>query len=486
MGKVARRAGIALAVLALGVTTLPRGVRAQSDGLRGELEAMRKQLRQMQEQLKKQQQLIDKLSAEKQVPPPGAPGATAARVPGVKTAEAASADEERLRTEITEKIMRRIQPQLAAANKTFPSQFNPAIGLILDNVASYADKERGNFEFRAAELGISASVDPFARGYAIITGSPDGFDVEEAAIVTTSLPYNLTVKGGRFFADFGRLSKFHDHDLPFVNRPLALDNFVGGESQSDGVEVSYLVPTKQYLTLTGGWYNKLGAANDRVSNTVSRDLSQFTYLGRAATFFGLTDSNSIDLGGSWAYTPEVKIDNGASRNLVGVDLTYRYLPLSQASYRGLVWGSELLYNQEDRPVGGFPASSAAVAATSLARGLGVPPLAAGPAVSRVSLAEPAVAPLLFKRRDTTGLYTYLEARLSQRYYPGFLFDYAQDIDHVAGYTTSYSPYFTLWLSEFQRLRLQYTRLEAPGNHENQFFLQWTVILGSHVHGFRDR
>ena len=66
---------------------------------------------------------------------------------------------------------------------------------------------------------MSASVDPFARGYAIFNGTNDGIEVEEAAIVTTSLPYNLTVKGGRFFADFGRLSKFHDHDLPFVNRP---------------------------------------------------------------------------------------------------------------------------------------------------------------------------------------------------------------------------------------------------------------------------
>ena len=65
------------------------------------------------------------------------------------------------------------------------------------------------------------------RGYAIINGTQDGVEVEEAAIVTTSLPYNLGLKGGRFFADFGRLSKFHDHDLPFVNRPHVLDEYVG-------------------------------------------------------------------------------------------------------------------------------------------------------------------------------------------------------------------------------------------------------------------
>jgi hypothetical protein len=40
---------------------------------------------------------------------------------------------------------------------------------------------------------------------------------------------------------------------------------VNGESQADGVELSYLVPMKQYLTLTGGWYNKLGAENERVT-----------------------------------------------------------------------------------------------------------------------------------------------------------------------------------------------------------------------------
>ena len=467
MERVHRRWGAAAlaAVLAMGA----RRVRAEDvpiEQLQRELRDMQGQLEKLQEQIKKQQQVIDKLSAGQQKAP-----ATAAAPPPAATA----ADEERLKRQVTEQVLRRMQPALAAANKTFPSQFNPAIGLILDNVFSYSEKDRGDFEFRAAELGVSASVDPFARGYAIITGSPDGFDVEEAAIVTTSLPYNLTLKGGRFFADFGRLSKFHDHDLPFVNRPIALDRFIGGESQADGVELSYLVPLPQYLTLTAGAYNKLGAENDRVSNTAPRDFSQFTYLGRAATFLNLNDANSIDLGTSYAYTPEVKVDNGASRHLAGIDLTYRYIPLSQASYRGLIWGSEFLYNQEDRPVGGFPAAEPAL---SLARGLGLPP--AAPAV-----ADPP-ASLVFKRRDAASFYSYLEARLSRRFHPGFLFDWVQDVDHVTGDTKGYSPYLTIWASEFQRFRLQYTRLDAPEGHDNQFFLQWTVILGSHVHGFRDR
>ncbi len=417
---------------------------ASPQQLKQELDAMKQQMQQMQDKILKQEEVIQKLTAQQ--PPP-----TAAAAPVAPTGE------ENFKREVKEDILRDIKPSLAAANKTFPSQFNPAIGLVMDAVGSYRDHERGNIEFRSAELGLSANIDPFTRGYAIINGTPNGVEVEEAAIVTTALPYNLTVKGGRFFADFGRLSHSHDHNLPFVNRPIVLDRFVGGESQADGVEVSYLAPLQEYLTLTGGIYNKMGGENTRVDNLIPRDLSQFTYLGRAATFFNLNDANNIELGTSYAYTPKVKIEQGANRHLAGVDLTYRYLPLSQASYRGLVWGTELLYNHEHRPIGGFPEEGTA-----------------------------SEEPLSFKRRDAFGLYSYIEARLTRRYYPGFLFDYAQDIDHVKGPTYAYSPFFTIWLSEFQRLRLQYTRLEEPGNHENQFFVQWSIALGSHVHGFNDR
>ena len=355
--------------------------------------------------------------------------------------------------------MRDIQPQLSAAKKTFPSQFNPAISLAIDTMFAYRQHEGNNFEFRSAELGLSASVDPFVRGYAFFNGTSDDFEVEEAAIVTTSLPFNLAVKGGRFFADFGRLAKFHDHDLPFVNRPVSVDRFVGGESQADGVEVSYLLPIEHYVTLTAGMYNKLGADNDRVSNEVPRDLGQFTYLGRVATFISLSDAHSVDLGASYAYTPQVASEEKAHRHLAGLDITYRYVPPSQAAYRGLVWGTEVFFNRENRPVGGFPT-------------------------------DPTLpAPVVFERNNAWGLYTHLEARPS-RLYPGFLFDYAQALDAGVGDTKLLAVPHVL-ASEFQRLRLQYTYLTQPRTEQvpayaNQVFLQWTVILGSHAHSFRDR
>ena len=170
-------------------------------------------------------------------------------------------------------------------------------------------------------------------------------------MVTTSLPWNLQARAGRFFADFGRLAKFHPHEYAFVNTPLSLERIVGGESQADGVELSYLFPTPFFLRGTIGGYNKLGAENERFDNTKSRAWSRFTYLGRLNTYFDLTDNHSIELGTSLAFTPSIRIPSdphGGNRTLSGVDLTYRYQPLGSTLYQGLTVGRRIFRQQRAR------------------------------------------------------------------------------------------------------------------------------------------
>jgi hypothetical protein len=431
-------------VFAQGAPGPARPAAVSPQEMQRDLEIMKQQLEEMQQRIRKQEEMIKQLTTQPAPPPP--------------VAKPSPEVEEQIRQKVREDIMREIQPSLSAATRTFPSLFNPAIGLVIDTVGSYT-RDGGNFEFRSAELGLSATVDPFARAYAFINGTQDSVEVEEAAIVTTSLPYNFTVKGGRFFADFGRLAHFHDHELPFVNRPIVLDQYVDGESQADGVEVSWLAPTSQYINLTAGMYNKIGAENERVSNNVPRTLPQFTYLGKAATFFNLGDAHSIDVGATLAYTPQVAIESGAQRQLWGADLTYRYLPPGEASYRGLTWGTEVLYNTERRPFNTI-----------------IQDIDTGELISETTL----------KRRNAVGLYSYIEPRLSRRLSVGFEFEWVEALDPGVVTTTAFSPYITLWASEFQRFRLQYSNIAQPGGHDNAGFIQWTVVLGSHVHGFRDR
>jgi hypothetical protein len=340
------------------------------------------------------------------------------------------------------------------AVQSAPSILNPAIGLVLDASFDHLGKAGSTFNFRSAELGLMASVDPYARMYGFFTGSNEGVEVEEAAAITTSLPYNLTAKGGRFFADFGRFPKYHPHELPFVNQPLSIQRMVGGESQADGAEVNYLFPTPFFLRATFGGYNKIGADNDQVSNLKPRSASQFTYLGRLNTYFDLTDNHSVELGSSLAYTPSVRLPgdpSGGDRILNGVDLTYRFQPLASTVYQGFTWGSEFYANSQRFAI------------------------------------DDAIA----KRQQSYGGYTYGELKINKDWSTGFLFDYAPIVDNPSQRTLSYSPYVTWNLSEFNRLRFQYSYLSNNFNADkalngNQFFVQWTTVIGAHTHGFRDR
>jgi hypothetical protein len=394
-----------------------------SFGQVSEMESLKALVRDMQQQLQKALSRIDQLEKEK--------AADSARVGQV------------------EKSVQAVQ--------SAPSSFNPAIGFVLDATAEHRAKAGGDFNFRAAELGVAASVDPFARLYSFMTGSKEGFEVEEAAAITTSLPWNLTAKGGRFFADFGRLPKFHPHEYAFVNTPLAIERMVGGESRADGVEANYLFPTPFFLRATLGGYNKIGAENDRLDDTKSRSWSRFTYLGRLQSYFDLTDNHSIELGSSLAYTPSQRMSDifGSDRGLAGVDLTYRYQPLDSTVYQGLTWGSELFFNTERRPL------------------------------------ELEDGTIVGKRRRALGGYTYGELKLNKNWSTGFLFDYAPSIDEPAKKTKGYSPFVTWNLSEFNRLRFQYSFLddnvrEDKAERGHQFFLQWTTVIGAHTHGFRGR
>jgi len=394
---------------------LPKMSPAQSS----EIDSIRAVVKNLEQQLQKALQRIDQLEKE-------------------KAAGSAKIDQ-------VEKSVR--------ASQSAPSTLNPAIGMAIDATAEHRAKTGGDFNFRAAEIGISASIDPYARAYAFFTGSKEEFEVEEAAMVTTSLPWNLQVRGGRFFADFGRLAKFHPHEYAFVNTPLSLERIVGGESKADGVELSYLFPTPFFLRATAGGYNKMGAENERLDDSKARAWSRFTYLARLQTYFDLADNHSIEVGTSMAFTPSIRIPedpHGGSRTLTGLDVTYRYQPLGSTLYQGFTLGGELFGNSER--------------------------------VERESG---------FRRMFAPGGYVYGEAKINREWAAGFLYDNAPSLASPGKKTIGYSPFLTWNLSEFNRLRLQYSYLDDKVREErsergHQFFLQWTTVLGSHTHGFRTR
>ena len=186
---------------------------ARADGSDPALDALKQQVQQMQQQMQQLQQKIQELEAAKTSAPPAAVTAPA-------PAEAVTPEQLK---QLNEKVDQVVEAQ----KKVLPGEFNPAIGLVGETVFSYrsrgsdatgSDRPGGwDVNQRSVELNIAAAVDPFAKGYVVANASADAatgeatFGIEEAALQTTALPWNLELKAGRFFGEFGKLEYIHDH-----------------------------------------------------------------------------------------------------------------------------------------------------------------------------------------------------------------------------------------------------------------------------------
>src|SRR2546430_13787185 len=115
-------------------------------------------------------------------------------------------------------------------------------------------KQRG-FTIQNLETTFEGKVDPYFRGQAniVLQIDPRGettIEAEEAYLQTMSLPWNLQVKAGQFFTEFGRLNPTHPHTWDFVDQPLVNGRFLGEDGlRSAGGRISWLAPTPFYSEL---------------------------------------------------------------------------------------------------------------------------------------------------------------------------------------------------------------------------------------------
>ena len=73
--------------------------------------------------------------------------------------------------------------------------------------------------------------------------------LEEAYIQTLSLPYGLTLRGGKFFSDIGYLNSFHEHASNFSDEPLSYRIMLGSRYKDTGIQASWIAPSILYVKL---------------------------------------------------------------------------------------------------------------------------------------------------------------------------------------------------------------------------------------------
>src|SRR4029079_1376183 len=144
---------------------------------------------------------------------------------------------------------------------------------------------------------------------------------------------------------FGKANTWHAHVRPWVDQPLMIHNFFGDEQLADsGVSLSKVIPVKfAFVEATGEVYR--GDVDNVWSHHNQNDLG---YNAHLKFFKDISENSNIEIGTSYARgtLPDTSLVSGANQ-FGGVDLTYRWKPLSRGLYNSLIYRFEGLVNKRD-------------------------------------------------------------------------------------------------------------------------------------------
>jgi hypothetical protein len=335
-------------------------------------------------------------------------------------------------------------------------------------------KQRG-FTVQNLEATFDGKIDPYFRGQAniVLQIDPEGettVEAEEAYLETMSLPWNLQVKAGQYFSEFGRLNPTHPHIWDFVDQPLVNGRFFGEDGlRNPGARVSWLVPTPFYSELFFGVQNSQGETafsfrdthedgylfGRPAEETRVKGFGDLLYVPRYAASFNLTDEQTIVLGASGALGPNASGKN-TDTQIYGADLFYKWKSRNHSKgFPFVTWQTEWLYRRyEAAAFGGDGNQPIALPAENL--------------------------------RDW-GLYSQLSygfhrgwvASLRGDYVTGDKAAFQPDPDRDTRWRIS--PALTFYPSEFSKIRLQYNYDDRENvGTDHSIWLQFEFLLGAHA------
>lgn len=339
---------------------------------------------------------------------------------------------------------------------------------------AHHDPNQRGFSVTSAEVTLDGAVDPYFKGLATVTfvledeSNETAVELEEAWLQTTSLPFGLQVKGGQFFAEFGRHNTLHSHSWAFVDQPIVVTRLMGPDGlRNPGAQVSWLAPTPFYLETMLGIFNGGGETAFSFRSEEGVDIHGGTPTGeslhgpgdllfvpRLATSFDLCDTSTIVLGASAAFGPN---DSGghASTEIYGSDLYWKWRPENaEAGFPFVSLQSEFLYRRYE-------------AATRILDGSAPP----------VTLPAETLGDWGFYAQLLYGFHRGWVAGMRGEWVNS---DKSAFDSEFRGERTRLSPNLTFYPSEYSRLRLQYNYDHRPAfadDHTVWFAVEF--LLGAH-------
>ncbi|HUR91560.1 MAG TPA: hypothetical protein VMY38_02690 [Gemmatimonadaceae bacterium] len=329
------------------------------------------------------------------------------------------------------------------------------------------------FTIPNTELTLDGAVDPYFKGFTNIVfkldeGGETGVELEEAYLLTTSLPANLQLKLGQFFAEFGRQNPQHPHSWSFVDQPLVLNRMFGPEGlRSQGVRLSWLAPTPFYTEAMLGVMNSVGGTTSSFQSDESPEIhggvvrepevgspGDMLLVPRIASSFELSDTQTLLLGLSAAVGPNNSGPSARTR-IFGVDAYYKWKPAAAQQ--------------------GFPFVSVQV--EGLTRRY---------EAAEREAAENALVVLPKETLRDRGWYGQLLYGIRPRIVAGLRADVASgdEASFVSELRTDrfrLSPNVTWYPTEFSKIRLQYNYDDRKSvGTDHSVWMQFEFLLGAHA------
>jgi hypothetical protein len=359
-------------------------------------------------------------------------------------------------------------------DSVFALAYSSAADLHDIEVGDHDPQQRG-FNARNTELAFDGAVDPYFQGFANIVFLLDNdnqteVELEEAFLQTTSLPYNLQLKAGQFFADFGRLNPTHPHTWDFADTPLVNGLFLGPDGlRGVGAQASWTLPLPWYSQLVFASQNGRGETGfsfrnpgddgmffDRITtDREARGLQDFVWIPRFENSFNLSDTQTVLLGASGAFGSNETGANSRTQ-IYGADLLYKWKSShAEGGFPFVKWQTEFMYRRFEAGRGvdqSFP-----VAETFHDWGL----------YSQVLWG--------FKKGLVAGIRGDIVDMQDSKF--------TDDLDRQPRWRLSAN--ITWYPTEFSKIRLQYNQdfLEQnfflSAREVESVFLQWEFILGAH-------
>ncbi|PYN81765.1 MAG: hypothetical protein DMD96_06840 [Candidatus Rokuibacteriota bacterium] len=428
--------------------------------------ALKREIEQLQRQLQSVTERLQRLEAQPPAPPPVAPGAAAPPAPVAPGAAAPSAAPAPSAID----LLRPRQPY-ALYQQRGAGQLLFDMGIAGDFVGNITQRnveragggtfagQENRFFPREVELSLFGQIDPYASAVVRIEageearGADTGVHLAEAHVTMLTLPFGTQARFGQMRNRFGYSNEVHEHDLPWVDRPNVMRNFLGGEGlQEKGLEVTLVPDLPFYIEALAGVFN-----GDNETAFGRGTLQHPLATGRLRTFIELGDEHALQLGMSVA---SGQTDDRNRSTILGWEGRYKYRPDGWLHPLITVTG-EALYSLRKADVGVDVDGDGAIDQVDK------------------------------RQRDHFGWYTGLEVQPFRRWAGGVRYDWSQ-YPVNPGREWSVEPYLTFWTSEFLRFRLAYKHTDRSPQTRDAFNLndssarrvdeilfQGSFILGAH-------